>query len=186
MSTTNPTTGADIVEQSATSVAAAGAGATGAAVPANAELTGGRAATSNPANATNGNLVAVMADKAGRIVTAPMHVRELIGVQQTAIGASTAETTIVSAGGAGVFNDLIGLIITTVNAAAATLTIRDATGGTTRMILNYPNAASAPSSPMVLMFETPIPQAVANNNWTAQASASATGINITALFAKNL
>src|SRR4051812_41949396 len=105
-----------------------------------------RAATVNPANATDGQMVATMADHAGRIVMTEGHIRELCLSQQTAV-AGTGETTIVSAGGAGVFNDLTGLIITTANAAAGTLTIKDATGGTTKIVLNYPNAASAPSSP---------------------------------------
>ena len=189
MGTTNPTTGADIVEIGAGStapVAGVGAGVIGSATPANAELIGGKAATANPTNATAGNLVAAMADKAGRLVVTEANVRELIGVQQTAYGAVTTEQTIITSGGAGVFNDLASLVITTVNAAASTLTVRDATGGTTRMILNYPNAASAPGTPMVVQFNPPIPQAAAANNWTIQASASATGFNITAVFVKNL
>lgn len=110
----------------------------------------------------------------------------LIGVQQTAIAAANvAETTIITAGGAGVTNDLVALIITTANAAAATITIRDATGGTTRMVLNYPNAAAAPGAPLVIDLPVPIPQAAANNNWTAQVSANAAGVNITAVFSKN-
>ena len=167
-------------------VASLGAAARGATAPANATLEGARAATTNPTSVSDGQLVGLLADKAGRLVTTPGHARELIGIQQTAIGASTAETTIITAGAAGVFNDLVALIVTTVNAAAATLTIRDATGGTTRMILNYPNAAAAPGAPLVLALPFAIPQAVAANNWTAQASASATGLNITAVFLKNL
>lgn len=147
---------------------------------------GVKVAIQNPTSAPSGALTFPTGDKAGRILIVAQQVRELVGRQQTAIGASTAETTIVTAGGAGVFNDLIALIITTVNAAAATITIRDATGGATVMILNYPNAAAAPGQPLVVELPVPIPQSAANNNWTAQLSASATGMNITAIFAKNL
>src|ERR1700676_1854298 len=98
-----------------------------------------RAAVSNPANATDGTIVAVMSDKAGRLVFSEGHTRDNCASQFTSIAASTAETTIVTAGGAGVFNDLTGLIITTTNAAAATLTFRSTTGGGTIFVLDYPN-----------------------------------------------
>lgn len=161
--------------------------ATGAAVPANGLLSAGRAATANPTNATGGNLTGVMVDKAGRIVTTPVHVRELAGKTLTTIAAaSTAETTIVASGGASVFRDLCGLVVTTTNAAAATLTIKEATGGANVFILNYPNAAAVPSTPLVLNFSPCIPQAAAANNWTATPSANANGINITAVWASNL
>ncbi len=164
-------------------IATWGHGATGAAVPANASYNGARAATANPTNATGGNTVGVMADKAGRLVVTNGHVRDLVSHQRTALAASS-ETTIVTAGGAGVFNDLVQLIVTTAGAAAATLTLRDGTAGTTIMIFNYPNAALAPGSPMVIDFDPPLPQAAANANWTIQNSVT-TATNILARFVKN-
>lgn len=156
-----------------------------AAVPANGIHIGGKAAIANPTNATAGNLTPFMLDKAGRVVFTPGNVRENIGVQQTAVPVTT-ETTIITAGGAGVFNDLTGLIISTTNLIAATITIKDAVAGTTRMVLNYPNAALAPGAPLVLNFWPPIPQAVAASAWTATISAAATSVNVTATFVKNL
>lgn len=187
MGTTNPATGAEIVEMSSAGAAAMGAGATGANVPASAEMTGARAATANPANATDGKLVAAMADKAGRLVVTPGQIRDLVGIQTTTISASTAETTIITAGAAGVFNDLSCLIISTTDSAAAgTVTIKDATGGTTRMVIDYPNAAAVPTgAPLVIPFPIPVPQAVAANNWTATVSPNAAAIKITAVFVKN-
>lgn len=161
-----------------------GHGATAAAVPANTTFVGLRAATVNPTNATGGNLVGAMADKAGRTVITPVQIRELIGVQYTALAATT-ESTFVTAGGAGVFNDITQLIITTAGAAAGTLTIKDATTGTIRMVINYPNAAVAPGAPLVINFNPPLPQAIANANWTITNSL-ATATNVTAIFAKNL
>ena len=161
-------------------------GAIGAAPPANALQVGMKAATANPTNATAGNQVAMMADKAGRLVVTPSHVRDLVGIQTTNIAASTAETTIVTAGGANVFNDISCLVITSTDAAAATITIKDATGGTTRMVLDYPNAALAPGAPCVIPFPVPMPQAAANNNWTATVSVNAGSVKITAVFIKNL
>ena len=159
-------------------------GPTGSAVPANIVLAGARAATANPTNATGGNAVSLMADKAGRLVVTEGNVRELIAVQQTSFS-GTGETTIVTAAGASVFADLMTLIITTANTAAATLTLKDSTAGTTRAVLNYPNAASAPSTPLVINFNPPLPQASANNNWTLTASAAAGNVNVTAIYAKN-
>lgn len=154
-----------------------------ATVPVSAVL--GRAALTNPTDATDGNTIQLMLDKAGRVVTANGHVRDLVGVQTTAIAASTAETTIITAGGAGVFNDITQLVITTTNAAAGTLTIKDSTAGTTRMILDYPNAASAPGTPMVIPFNPPLPQSSANANWTITASVNAGHYEVTAIFIKN-
>jgi hypothetical protein len=99
--------------------------------------------------------------------------------QYTALAAS-GETTIVSAQ-AGFRRALAGLLITTAGAAAATLTLRDGTGGTTVAVINYPNAAVAPGTPFVWVPPQPIaPQAV-NTNWTIQNSVT-TATNITALF----
>lgn len=103
--------------------------------------------------------------------------------QQTTIGASTAETTIVTAD-ANFRNMLCGLVITTQNAAVSTLTLRDSTGGTTRAIFDYPNAASAPGAPMVIMFDPPLMPQQPNTAWTIQASASATGYKVNAIYVK--
>ncbi len=160
-------------------------GAIAAAPPANALQIGAKAATANPVNATAGNAVALMADKAGRLVISPGHVRDLVGVQTTNIAASVAETTIITAGAAGVFNDLSALIITTTNAAAATITVKDATAGTTRMVFDFPPAAATPADPIVIPFPVAVPQAVAANNWTATVSVNAGSVKITAVFLKN-
>ena len=103
-----------------------------------------RAALTNPADATDGARVTVMADKAGRLVVTPDAPRDLVGSQQTTI-TSASETTLVTAGAAGVFNDLTQLIITSMGGTVATITLKDSTGGATRMILDFPNSATAGS-----------------------------------------
>jgi hypothetical protein len=97
--------------------------------------------------------------------------REVEQSQQTTIAASSvAETTIVTAD-PNFRRNLTSLIVTTINAAVATLTLRDATAGTTIAILDYPNATSAPTTPLVLNFDPPLQQQTAkNSNWTLQAS----------------
>src|SRR4029077_5347776 len=89
--------------------------------------------------------------------------------------AGTAETTIITAGTSGVNNALYGLIITTVDIVVGTLTFRDSTGGKIRLVVDYPNAASAPSVPFVLFLpkDWPLYQAAPANNWTVTASANA-------------
>lgn len=144
----------------------------------------GRAATANPASTAGGSPVPLMADKAGRLVTTPVHARELVAVQQTAIAVNT-ETTIITAGGAGVFNDLLWILVTTAVATAGTLTIKDATGGTTRFVINYPDAGLAPGGVLFLAFPVPVPQAAAAANWTLTNS-QAVAINVTCGYAKNL
>lgn len=100
--------------------------------------------------------------------------------QATTIASGTAETTIVTAD-PNFANALIGLVITTPNAAAATLTLRDVTAGVARAIFDYPNAASAPSVPFVVMFDPPL-SSTKNQAWTIQASAAAAAVHVLALF----
>ncbi len=101
--------------------------------------------------------------------------------QATTIASGTSETTIVTAD-PNFRRNLTRLIVTTVNTAVATLTLRDATGGTARAIFDYPNAASAPTAPLIVNFDPPLQQTASNNNWTIQASAAAGAIHILADF----
>lgn len=103
--------------------------------------------------------------------------------QQTSIASGTAETTIVTADPSS-RNNLTSLVITTLNAAVATLTVRDATTGTVKAILDYPDAASLPTAPLVINMDPPWQQTAPNNNWTIQASANVSGYKITAGYVK--
>lgn len=102
--------------------------------------------------------------------------------QYTSVG-TTGETTIVTADSTA-RHGITQIVVTTVNAAASTLTLKDGTGGTTRGVFNYPNAASAPSTPLVLSFDPPLQQDARNSNWTLTASANASGYNVTVSFVK--
>jgi len=101
-------------------------------------------------------------------------------VQQTNVS-GTGETTIVTADSMSRLS-LAGLIVTTTNAAAATLTLRDGTGGVTKAVLNWPATPANPIQPLVLMFPKPLAQAAKNANWTLQASVNASGFNVSALY----
>lgn len=145
----------------------AAGGATAAAVPAGALLSGARGMNANPTAVTNGQLVAIATDLAGRVITQPLNYRTLIGKTATTISA-TGATTIAAAGGASVFRDIVALIITTAGLAAQTITISD---GTLSWIIDYPNAAIAPGTPCIIMFgEVPLTATTANTAWTANQS----------------
>jgi hypothetical protein len=91
--------------------------------------------------------------------------------QTTSIAASTETTIITSAAGAN--NALVGLVISVSGTVAVgTVTIKDSTGGTTRMLFDFPMvAASAVPFVMFLPYDRWLYQAAPANNWTATCSA---------------
>lgn len=103
-------------------------------------------------------------------------------VEQTQISASTAETTIVAAGGSGIFKDLYGLILANTGASATKVTIKDDTAGTTRAVIYVP---AGETRGFMLPSDSGIPQAVANKVWTATCGTSTTALEVTALTTKN-
>ncbi len=143
---------------------------------------GGQARLTNPAAVTDGQRVNGTFDKVGRqlVVGAP---RALKGRTRTNIAASTAETTIVAAGAAGVFNDLYGLVITNGGVATMAVTIRDATAGTPVMVFQVP---ATDTRGMTFAVDSAMVQAAAANNWTATCTPNATSVDITALYAVNV
>jgi hypothetical protein len=164
-----------------TGIANWGHGAIGAAVPAGATYKGLIAKTANPSAATDGNMVGALADKLGKQVVVGS-IRDLKVVQKTTITASTSETTIGTAV-ASTFLDLYGLIIANSSATVCSVTIKDATAGTTRAIFTVP---AGDTRGFMLPESGGLVQATVNNNWTATCSASVSSIEITALFVKNI
>ena len=136
---------------------------------------GGLAKTGNPAAVDDGDVVNALHDKLGKRVSIPA-LRELKAIQTTTI-TGTSETTIVTAGGAGIFKDLYRLVMTNSSATAVTITIKDATAGTTRYVFAVPAGAtvgfSADAGSAAI-------QSAANNAWTATVSSAVTSIVITA------
>ncbi len=108
-------------------------------------------------------------------------ITQMAPAQQSA-PAGTGATTIINASGLAFrYRDLVGLVITTANAAAGTLTISD--GNKTVFILNYPNAAAAPGAPLQVLFDPPVEQSGNGNTaWTITPSVNASGYNVTAQF----
>lgn len=93
---------------------------------------------------------------------------------QASAPTGTGATTIVSASGINFrYRDLVSLTITTAGALASALTISD--GAKTVLVLDYPNAALAPSTPGQFYFDPPLQQSGNGNAaWTLTPSVSNT------------
>lgn len=154
--------------------------ASGSADSGNPVKIGGVAATSNPTAVSNGQRVNAMYDKLGKQVTVGA-LREQKS-DQLATLSNTTETTIVTAGGAGVFNDLYALVITNKSATTVFVDIRDTTGGTIMMTLAAP---ASDTRGWTVPVDSAMAQTTANTNWTAQLSGAVSSVVITALFVKN-
>lgn len=157
-----------------------GGTAAGAALADAPVTTGGLARTSDPTAVDNADVVNELRDVLGKAVVIPA-LRGQLAHQATTITASVSETTIFTAAGAGVFADLYGLVITNSSATDTEVTIKDATAGTTRMTVGVKAGATAG---FTVEAGSALPQASANNNWTATCADSVTSIFVTALVKK--
>ncbi|MGF7236020.1 MAG: hypothetical protein ACQSGP_13825, partial [Frankia sp.] len=155
--------------------------ASGAADSGNPAKFGGVARTANPAAVTTGQRVNASFDKLGKQIAVGA-IRELKGVQKTSISVAT-ETTVLTAGGAGVVNDVYAIVVTNKSATAVFVDFRDATAGTIRMTLAAP---ASDTRGFTVPVDSAMVQAVAANNWTAQVSSAVTSIEITMLYVSNL
>lgn len=159
-----------------------GQGSTGSAVPSGALYEAGLATTALPTASSSGNLTGLMADKFGRQVIVLGTVRDLRAGQTTTISASTTETTIITAGASGIFNDLIQIVVANTSPSTDTrIDFRDATSSSVIFSLQ----SSANSTIGFNVPGTSIPQTASANNWTAQCAVGTTDIRIYALYEKN-
>lgn len=142
---------------------------------------GGQARTTNPTAVASADRVNAIFDKLGKQITVGA-IRELKGIQQTQISNSTAETTIVTAV-ASTFLDVYGVILANTGATATTVTIKDATSGTTRAKIYVP---VGDTRGFMLPVDSAIPQAAVNNNWTATCSDATTALEVTIFYVQNL
>lgn len=151
-----------------------------AAPPANGVQDAGVAATALPTAYTATNLVPFMTDKFGRLVVVPNTVRDLVGstgVQSTSATAST----LIAAGAAGVFNDIISLTCTNESGTATIITISDNGTGGNLYKFNIPATAGAG---FTANFPTPLPQGTAAALWDILNSAAVT-LDCVVIYAKN-
>lgn len=143
---------------------------------------GGQARITNPVAVVDGDRVNAIFDKLGKQVVVGS-IRVLKARQVTIITASTAETTIVTAGAAGVFKDLYSLLLTNTSATATEVLIRDATAGGTISSFMVPAGATVG---FILPESGAWPQGTAANNWTATVQTSVSSLKVTALTVQNL
>lgn len=142
---------------------------------------GGRATNTNLAEmSADGDVVNAQMTMQGALVTAHAP-RELLAIQQTQISNSTSETTVVTAGASGIFNDLYGIILANTGASTTKVTIKDATAGTTRAIIEVPTLETRG---FMLPAASAVPQASAANNWTATCGTATTALEVTAMYVK--
>lgn len=154
-------------------VTIAGDVASGSSNSGNPLQAGGRAASTVTTAVTDGQRVSMQMDLHGRVVTTPGGDRALITQNTVTLTASTSETTLLSAGGSGVFLDLMMLSCTNTASSSNVITVRDATAGTMRLTISCP-AQVGPCEGWV--WQAPFKQTTANNNWTIQAGTSATSV----------
>jgi len=140
------------------------------------------AATALPAGVSNADLVRLLADQFGRLITRSVP-RELIVPVTTLINNSTSAVDLFAAGGSGILLDLYFVLITNTSATATEIAFKDAAAGTTRFTLSAP---ANDSRGYVIGSDAGWPQAVANNKWTITAAdLIASDIHVSALAAKN-
>lgn len=159
----------------------AGGVASGAADSGNPVKIAGVARNAAPAATSNGNRIDLYSDLAGRPVVTVGAPRELKAWQQTTITSSAAETTIVTAGGSGVFNDLTSLTFSNSSATATLITLKDSTAGTTRSIISLAGGQNL----VIPMVDGNGVQSSSNANWTVTCGTSVASIYVTAQFNKN-
>ncbi len=142
--------------------------------------TGGKVYTTSLTNEVAGDRADFICDSQGAQIVVANKPRGFVRTQTTAI-TTTTETTIVTAGGAGVLNDIVAMIITNNSTVDSLCTIKDATAGTTRFIFLVPKGGGIVFQPAMPLAQ----QAAANNNWTATMGTTATATNISVQYIIN-
>lgn len=141
---------------------------------------GGIARQANPTAVTALDRADAFFDDVGRLVTREGQCRDLITDQTTTITASTSETTILTAVAA-TFLDVTKIILTNTSATPTELTVKESTGGTTRMTLSCPANDSRTYD-----FPRPVNQGAVNNNWTGTCADSVSSLLVYVQAEKNV
>lgn len=141
----------------------------------------GIARQTNPTAVADAAVVTASYDDLGRQLTRPIQVRDLISTARVQLTTGT-EATLLAAGGAGVYYDLIYVMGANTSDAAIGVDFRSVTAGNIEFSLQIPaNGTVGVATPV------PIPQGNPNNNWTADmGDYTNTTINISALFSKEI
>lgn len=155
-----------------------GAVADGEAVTStNPDIIGVEARNTQKYAVNDGDAVRLQGDIQGRLVVTGSQ-RELSQVNQTTITGPTVTATIIPASGtAGVFTDLVTLVVTNSSATAANVTIDD--GSADVLIIH----AKAESNDVINFGLVPLKQSASNTAWTATTDTAVASLQITAVVA---
>lgn len=143
--------------------------------------TGCHARTTNRTAVADADRADVICDKLGRQIVTMSAPRERVVRSGVVTLSTTTETTLIAAGGAGVFRDLVYLKCTNSSATLVRVDLRDATAGT--VIDSWALAASGGG--FNLAWPVPYAQATANGNWTIQLSAAVSDVRCSAQAVEN-
>jgi len=113
----------------------------------------------------------------------PVKLASLKGRQETTITSSTAATSIIPAGAAGVFNDLYGVLLSNTSASASEVTIQDGSGTDQPILINVP---AGDTRGFVWPSSDAQPQTTAATAWTATCGTSVASMKVTALYTKRI
>jgi len=129
----------------------------------------------------SGNQQDILTDTAGKQLVKLDAPRGSQVTQQTSISSSTSETTVLTAGASGVFHDITSIIFANTSGTATTATVKDATSGTTRLIIECPA-----NDTIGFSFSHPMIQAAAAGNWTVTSDQSIAALEVTVNAVKNV
>lgn len=148
----------------------------GTATNDNVMLIGGYATkTTSQTSVIEGGAIALACDEQGRVITTASP-RSAIIKDIKILTSSTAETTVLSAAGLGLYIDVTMIVIANSDVATDdTVSIRDATAGTAVMTLQV----ARNSTVVVNMGHAPFPQTASNANWTVQCAAGTNAMYVT-------
>jgi hypothetical protein len=129
----------------------------------------------------------IVSDKFGRQIVVTQTVRELVDNQATTITNVATEQTIIAAGAADTFNDLIAIIAVNTSATATRVDIRDQLSSVTTPAGGavMPIYLPAGDTRGISLGGVIIPQTNRGQLWTAQCSVAVTDVRIWALYAVN-
>jgi len=142
---------------------------------------GGKARSADAAAVATGDRADLYVDLLGKMVVVPQAPRALLGCVSVTL-TTTSETTLLSAGGAGIFVDLSWVCIANTSATAVRVDFRPATAGTVGLSVMAPAGVNV----LIPFTEVPFLQTTANNNWTVQLGAAVTDVRISAGSLKRL
>ncbi len=139
---------------------------------------GGYASDSvNPTRVGSGDRVNAWFDQTGRQVTQPFGPRATRTQQYTTLN-TTNQTTILSAAAAGIFQDLITVIVDNTSPLGTRVDFRDTSASAVLFSISAPSSGAGGPRTIFLVPTLPINQGTAALPWTAQLASSVSDIRI--------